>query len=146
MNAKGKLGIVAVLVIAVAAVLALKYWDRTDEGQPPGPTETRPAGPLPTLVDLGKGKCLQCKNMTPVLNGLQKDYAGRLAVETIDLTKDPDAAEMYRVRLIPLQVFLAADGRELWRHEGFMSREDILAKWKELGVDLDAPPAETEEP
>ena len=35
---------------------------------------------------------------------------------------------------------------ELFRHEGFMSREDILAKWKELGVDLDAAPAETKEP
>ena len=146
MNTKGKLGVVAVLVIAVGAVMTVKYWDRTDRSQPIVRGTTRPAGPLPTLVDLGKGKCLQCKNMTPVLDGLQKDYAGRLAVETIDLTKDPDAAEMYRVRLIPLQVFLAADGRELWRHEGFMSREDILAKWKELGIDLDAAPAKTKEP
>ncbi len=24
-------------------------------------------------------------------------------------------------------------GKELFRHEGFFSREDILAKWKELG-------------
>ena len=32
-------------------------------------------------------------------------------------------------------LFHAADGSELFRHEGFFSREDILAKWRELGVD-----------
>jgi hypothetical protein len=42
-------------------------------------------------------------------------------------------------RAIPMVccIFYAADGRELSRHEGFMSREDILAHWKELGVALD---------
>ncbi|MBK9305016.1 MAG: hypothetical protein IPM94_14375 [bacterium] len=26
------------------------------------------------------------------------------------------------------------DGRELFRHEGFFAKEEILAKWQELGV------------
>ena len=32
-----------------------------------------------------------------------------------------------------------ADGTELFRHEGFFGRADILAKWKELGLDLSDP-------
>ena len=31
---------------------------------------------------------------------------------------------------------LAADGTELFRHEGFYGREEILGKWRELGVDV----------
>ncbi|MCX5682965.1 MAG: organomercurial lyase, partial [Planctomycetota bacterium] len=34
--------------------------------------------------------------------------------------------------------FFDASGKERFRHEGFFSKEDILAKWKELGVDLSA--------
>ena len=29
-----------------------------------------------------------------------------------------------------------ADGRELARHQGFMSRDEILAQWKAVGVEL----------
>jgi len=40
------------------------------------------------------------------------------------------------VEMIPTQIFLDASGKELFRHTGFFGKEDILAKWKELGVDL----------
>jgi thioredoxin 1 len=38
--------------------------------------------------------------------------------------------------VIPTQIFYDADGRDLFRHVGFFAKEDILAKWKELGVEL----------
>jgi thioredoxin 1 len=38
--------------------------------------------------------------------------------------------------MIPTQIFYDADGNELFRHEGFYAKEDILAKWAELGIDL----------
>jgi thioredoxin 1 len=77
--------------------------------------------------------------MAPILEELKKEYAGRLRVDFIDVWENPDAGKPYGIRLIPTQVFLAPDGKELWRHEGFLGKEDILAKWKELGVSLDAP-------
>ena len=33
-------------------------------------------------------------------------------------------------------IFFDAAGKERFRHEGFFSKQDILAKWKELGVAL----------
>ena len=42
----------------------------------------------------------------------------------------------YGIDLIPTQIFYDATGKELFRHSGFFAKEDILAKWKELGVDL----------
>lgn len=91
---------------------------------------------LPKLVDLGAGKCVPCKMMAPILEELKKEYAGRFDVLFIDVWQNPGVSEQYGINVIPTQIFYDAAGKELFRHEGFFSREDILAKWKELGVEL----------
>ncbi len=92
---------------------------------------------LPKLVDLGADKCIPCKMMAPILKELKTKYAGRMEVEFIDVWKNPDGGRPYRIKLIPTQIFFDASGKELFRHEGFYGKEDILRKWKELGVDLE---------
>ena len=91
---------------------------------------------VPRLVDLGSTGCVPCKAMAPILEELKAEYAGRLEVEFIDVWKDPDAAKPYGIRLIPTQIFQAADGRELARHQGFMAKDEILAQWRAAGVKL----------
>jgi thioredoxin 1 len=91
---------------------------------------------LPRLVDLGSRGCVPCEMLVPILEDLKKTYAGRMNVAFIDVHETPDEAKKYGINLIPTQIFYSADGKELFRHEGFFSKEDILAKWKELGVDL----------
>ena len=59
-------------------------------------------------------------------------------VEFIDVWKDPKPGKEYKIKLIPTQIFFDASGKERFRHEGFFGKEDILAKWKELGVDIKA--------
>jgi thioredoxin 1 len=93
---------------------------------------------LPKLLDLGAGRCVPCKMMAPILEEMKKDYAGKLEVEFIDVWKNPAAAKRYQVEVIPTQIFYDATGKELFRHIGFYAKADILAKWKELGVDLKA--------
>lgn len=91
---------------------------------------------LPKLLDLGAGKCIPCKMMAPILGQMKTEYAGKLEVEFIDVWKNPDAGKQYKIEVIPTQIFYDATGKELFRHIGFMAKEDILAKWKELGVEL----------
>ncbi len=91
---------------------------------------------LPRLVDLGAGKCIPCKMMAPILEDLKKDHAGKLEVVFIDVWQNSDEGSKYKIRVIPTQIFYSPEGKELFRHEGFYSREDILAKWKELGHEL----------
>ncbi|MDD2714936.1 MAG: thioredoxin family protein [Candidatus Wallbacteria bacterium] len=91
---------------------------------------------VPLLVDLGAKTCIPCKMMMPVLENLKKDYAGSLEVVFIDVWEDRSAGEKYGVKLIPTQIFFDQDGKELFRHEGFFASEEILAKWKSLGVSL----------
>ena len=102
---------------------------KTEQKPVQEPAETM----LPRLLDLGAHKCIPCKKMAPILEELTKDYAGRMKVEFIDVWQNSAAGQKYKIRMIPTQIFYSTDGKELFRHEGFMSKEDILAKWTELG-------------
>ncbi|PLX78824.1 MAG: thioredoxin [Desulfuromonas sp.] len=95
------------------------------------------ANPVPRLVDVGADKCIPCIKMAPILDQLKKDFAGRMEVKFVDAWKNQEEAAGYGVRMIPTQIFYAADGKELFRHTGFFSREEILGKWLELGYSFD---------
>jgi thioredoxin 1 len=74
--------------------------------------------------------------MEPVLEDLKTEYAGRMQVEFIDVWKNREQAAQYGVQLIPTQIFYDAAGKELFRRSGFIGKDDILAKWRELGYDF----------
>ncbi|MFH1706971.1 MAG: thioredoxin family protein [Planctomycetota bacterium] len=151
-----KVVIIVLVAAALVTVVAIKQHNRPPADQPPTGSQTMdgPAAPLspetpgmpsegrtalPVLVDLGAGKCIPCKMMAPILEELKQEYTGQLDVKFIDVWVNPDAAAPYNIKIIPTQIFYDAGGRELFRHEGFFAKADILAKWKELGTDLAAP-------
>jgi len=150
MKKSGRIAIVAVLVAVVAVVIAVKPDDDATEtvgaasganaviaqARAESQTDQPTVEGVPVLIDLGAGECIPCKMMAPILEELKQEYAGRLEVRFIDVWKYPDEAEKYGIKLIPTQIFHNASGKELFRHEGFYSKEDILARWKEFGVDL----------
>lgn len=92
---------------------------------------------LPKLVDLGANKCIPCKMMAPILDQLEKDFKGKMEVVVLDVWQNPDEGNKYRIRVIPTQIFFSPEGKELYRHQGFYSRDDILKKWKELGYNFE---------
>ena len=155
MNKTTKIIIVVVLLLAVGVVIALKENNKADsESKAPENTsenvtaeeiqraETNTAQKpeaLPRLIDLGAGTCIPCKMMAPILEELKKNYSGIFDVEFIDVRENPDAGKKYGIRIIPTQIFYDASGKEFFRHEGFFSKEDIMAKWKEIGVELNNP-------
>jgi len=147
------IAIVAALVVAVGAVVAIKQ-NRKPAALNASPVETagvsepvsqspavntsQTAKPdstkaLPKLIDLGAGKCIPCKMMAPILEDLKKTHADKFEVQFIDVWQNPEPGQRYGIRVIPTQIFFDPDGKELSRHEGFYGKEDILAKWKELG-------------
>jgi thioredoxin 1 len=143
MNKTGKIVIVIVLIVAVAVVIILKQNNKTKPGagiaEGLNAVEGMTTKGLPRMVDLGADKCIPCKMMAPILEQLKSEYEGKLIVDFIDVWKNPDEGPKYNIKLIPTQIFFDASGKERFRHEGFFSKEDILAKWKELGVDLTSP-------
>ena len=135
--------VVAAMVVATDCVIALE--PRPEPPAPPAPNAApavagavaENAAALPRLLELGADKCIPCRMMAPILTELRQEYSGKLQVDFIDVWKNPEAGDTYGVRVIPLQIFFDAAGRELFRHEGFFAKEDILAKWKELGFTLE---------
>ncbi len=109
-----------------------------ESSSPPPAEQSTPAASedLPRLVDLGSTTCVPCKMMAPILEELTREYAGILRVEVLDVRRDPTLAKLYGIRVIPTQIFYDAAGQERFRHEGFMSKADILMKWQELGIGL----------
>jgi thioredoxin 1 len=98
-------------------------------------------GALPRLVDLGAGKCIPCKQMKPILDELKRDYPDQFETVFIDVWENREEGPKYGIRIIPTQIFFDASGKERFRHEGFMAKKDILAKWHELGVEVKEPAA-----
>lgn len=73
--------------------------------------------------------------MAPILEALMTEYQGRAAVLFIDVWENPDAGPKYGLRTIPTQIFYDAQGKEISRHEGFMDKEAIVARFRQQGVE-----------
>lgn len=98
------------------------------------PTGDIPVQGMPTMVDLGANECIPCKMMVPVMKKVEKKYKGKAAIVFIDVWKDKEPAKRFGIRAIPTQIFFDKNGKEVHRHEGFMSEADIDRIFKEMGV------------
>ncbi len=73
--------------------------------------------------------------MKPVLEELARRQEGKVVVRIVDI-RDPEGdalARTHRVNLIPTQVLLDAEGKERFRHEGFLSLEALEAELARRG-------------
>lgn len=88
----------------------------------------------PSLVDFGADGCRPCDMMTPILESLKKDYAGKVNVLFVHVRKEQILAARYGVQSIPVQVFFDKEGKEFFRHVGFFPKDQITAKLAEMGA------------
>ena len=88
----------------------------------------------PTMVDFGADGCQPCEMMTPILAALKKEYAGKLNLLFVHVRKEQVLGARFGVSSIPLQVFYDKSGKEFFRHVGFFSKAQIVAKLAEMGV------------
>ena len=82
----------------------------------------------PTIVEFGANSCPTCRNMKPILDATAMQLQGRAHVVVIDLNQDYAAATQYNIRMMPTQVFFAADGKETGRHLGGMAQAEIVQR------------------
>ncbi len=88
----------------------------------------------PSFVDFGADGCRPCDMMAPILESMKTEYAGKLNVLFVHVRKEQILAARYGIESIPVQVFFDKDGKEVFRHTGFFSREQIISKLAEIGV------------
>jgi thioredoxin 1 len=92
---------------------------------------------MPVLLEFGRGWCKPCKYMKPILDDMSRVYAGKAVVTTVEMDANTDLVRSFGIRMMPTQVFLAPDGKEFFRHEGILEREQIALIFSRMGV---APP------
>lgn len=107
---------------------------------PAGETGQIPVEGMVTMVDLGADRCVPCKMMAPIIAKVQKDYEDRAAIIFLDVWKDPGLGKKFGIRAIPTQIFYDRDGKEVYRHLGFMDEKSIVAMLQKLGVPPKAVP------
>jgi cytochrome c-type biogenesis protein len=135
--------IILCLFISLAGVFWLRYSIRGAE-ETSGSEVLNESSSLPRLLELGSVTCVPCKLMEKVLDSLRNEYRGKLEVDFIDVGENPEAGTTHKILIIPTQIFFGTDGAELFRHEGYYAKDDIVNKWAELGYRLQPDPVTQE--
>lgn len=94
-----------------------------------------PVKGMVTMVALGKKTCTQCKMMAPILEKMKVKYEGKAAIVFINLLEDPEQQYVYKLKALPTQVFFDPEGKEIFRHVGFLSEKDIVTQLSQMGVE-----------
>ena len=89
----------------------------------------------PTLAEFGRGVCIPCKEMKPILEELSVEYKGELNVVIVEIDDNVDLTRQFGIMMIPTQIFLDSDGNEVFRHVGFYSKEEIIAQLEKMGIE-----------
>jgi len=132
---------VMLTVVGVFAVLVyvIFFMERSNSGLPQEQRidlQSMMAKRVPILLEFGKGWCRPCKYMKPILEDMAKEYGEKSIVAAVDMDANADLVRSFRVRVMPTQIFLWPDGREFFRNEGVLERENIRTIFSKMGAEV----------
>ena len=82
---------------------------------------------IPVLVDLWAPWCGPCRQLSPALEKLAGELAGKIKLVKVNVDNSPATQARFRVQAIPTMV-LFRDGAEIDRLIGFMPKDKIIEK------------------
>lgn len=87
---------------------------------------------LPVLVDLWAPWCGPCRMVSPVLEQLARNFAGRVKLVKVNVDDSPQLSRRFNVEAIPTLLMLNG-GRVLARQTG-AAPEPVLKRWLEQAL------------
>lgn len=91
------------------------------------------SGPVRFLY-FSAADCGPCNDMAPIIDGIEEDFAGKIALERYDAASDDGKKlmEQYELKVTPSYVMASPDGTKLWSLTGAihkdMLRQQVQAK------------------
>lgn len=73
--------------------------------------EWKYAGELPCIIDFYADWCAPCRMVSPILEELSKEYAGKINVYKINTEEEQELAAMFGIRSIPSLLFVPKEGQ-----------------------------------
>ena len=88
----------------------------------------------PSMIEFGATGCIPCDKMQPILDDLRAKFGPKLNVVFVHVREQQVLGARFGIQAIPVQVFYDAQGREVYRHQGFFPEEQIISILKDLGL------------
>lgn len=101
-------------------------------GSPPAWPQPGALPQKPALYEFGAKTCIPCIQMQKVLAELKTSHGDRVEFRMVYADEERDLFRQYKIMLIPTQIFFNAQGQEVGRHIGPLTKEEVLEKLKEL--------------
>lgn len=86
---------------------------------------------LPVVVEFYSDSCIPCKQLSPILGGLEDDYEDQVKVVKVNVNFDAGLAQKYEVEASPTLLFFK-DGSEVERIRGLVKRPELEETVKKL--------------
>jgi len=86
---------------------------------------------LPVVIDVFATWCGPCQQVAPLFDELAKELDGTYKLVKINIDEERDIAINYNVSSIPTFLFIKG-GELVGKEMGYMSKEDLLKKIKEI--------------
>lgn len=127
-----------VALVLVAGLLLASCGGEKAKSEVQNTTIEKASSELPKMVDFWSPTCPPCRAMMPMLEELHVEYDHAFELVKIDVSKpeNQNQAIQNQIQYIPTQIFYDENGKQLFRHTGYFSKDQILSKWKELGYDM----------
>ncbi len=77
------------------------------------------------LLDFWAVWCQPCRTMAPVIEELEKELAGKIEIEKINVDENQGKASEYGVMSIPTYIVLK-EGKEVGRKIGVTAKDELL--------------------
>ncbi len=70
-------------------------------------------GDSPAVIDFYADWCAPCKMVSPILDELSIEFAGKIKVYKINTEKDPEVSKAFGISSIPTLLFIAQTGKPI---------------------------------